>query len=164
MKNFAWFGLRSRVASQRELVAFLIELSIDEHRVLFLVLAADGAVNRAGSGRLHPAEPDLCIAQSDGTQFQTVRPLFDQTWLDLPPLQVLPGQEGPEHRLRLTFFCADGRKLEKVEIGYEYRMETQPPPAIQAFVQGALDATQSWYDEFREQVAIAESKQGRKFP
>jgi len=140
------------VASQRELVGFMIQLSIDGHPVLFLVLDADGAVNRGGSGRLHPAEPDVCIAQTDGTQFQTVRRLFDQAWLDLPPLQVLPGQEGPENRLRLTFFCGDGR--EKVEIGYQYRMESQPPVAIQAFVQGALDATQSWYDEFREMVAM----------
>src|SRR5262245_48582996 len=116
-------------------------MSIDEHPVLFLALADDGLVNRGGSGRLHPAERDVCVAKTDGTPFQTVRPLFDQAWLDLPRLQLLPGQEGPEHRLRLTFFCGDGRKLEKAEIGYQYRMETQLPVAIHAFVQGALDAT-----------------------
>ena len=123
------------------MIGFSIQLSIDEHPVLFLALGANGDVARGGSGRLHPAEPDVFQEQTDGTFFQTVSPLFDQAWLDLPPLQVLPGQEGPQYGLRLVFICEDCRKEERVEIVYRYRMETQPPVAIQAFVQGALDAT-----------------------
>ncbi|MFN2565483.1 MAG: hypothetical protein ABR499_10790 [Gemmatimonadaceae bacterium] len=38
-------------------------------------------------------------------------------------------------------------------LAFDYRVDSGPPPAIQAFVQRAVEVTQLWYDEWRQRAA-----------
>jgi hypothetical protein len=41
-----------------------------------------------------------------------------------------------------------------VEVSYEYRLDSGPPLPLRAFVQRALDVTQSWYSEQRRHATL----------
>jgi hypothetical protein len=136
-----------------EPMAFVMQLFIDNCPALALALSADGAANRAGSGKIDPSEKDFHIAQTDGAFFREAVALVDPAWLLQPGLHVIPGGGyGPLHRLKLTFFVEN---REPVEILYEYRAEAGPPPAVAAFVQRTIELTQAWYDDFRRLDAQA---------
>jgi hypothetical protein len=147
------------VAAPPELLAFMIELSIDERPALVLALSKDGAVNRGGSGKAYPVEKDVFIQQTDGSFFRDVVTLFDPSWLDRPGVYVLPGRIGPRHLLKLSFACL-GRP--PIVLAFDYRQDSAPPPAVQAFVQRALEVTQRWYDQQRGHAARYDASTQKK--
>jgi hypothetical protein len=142
-----------------ELAAFMIEMSIDGAPALVLVLSADGAVNRGGSGKAGPVEKDVFIEQTDGTFFREVVTAFDPSWLDKAGIYALPGRVGPRHILKLSLLCI-GRP--PVVLAFDYRLDSGPPPAIQAFIQRALEVTQPWYDRQRQAVARFDASAQKK--
>jgi hypothetical protein len=89
------------VPAPPELAAFMIELSIDGAPALVLVLSADGAVNRGGSGKAHPVEKDVFIQQTDGAFFRELVTLFDPSWLEGGDLRA-PGSSRSTSRAQIV--------------------------------------------------------------
>lgn len=133
-----------------DLLAFAIELKIDEAPALFLALSADGAVNRGGSGKVGSDEKDVFMAQTDGTLYREVSGMIDPSWMEKEGLHRWPGKVGPPHVLKLSFFYPDRAPI---VLAFEYRSDLLPPREIYEFVQRAIAVTQPWYDGQREMVA-----------
>ena len=140
---------KSGTGSAPGLEAFMIQMSVDSAPTLYLVLSADGAVNRGGSGNASSREPDVFIAQTDGAMFREVAPLFNPQWLERPGMYRRTGPPAPRHVLTLTFIRA---AEQPVVLGFDYGPGDGPPPDVHAFVQRALAVTQSWYEDQREIV------------
>ncbi len=150
-----WAAWRSNpketMEDMSEIEAFTLDLKVEGQTLLFLLLSADGAVNRFGSGTLTDSDSALYIAQTDGSMFREVVPCIDETWLDRPGEYVARHREGKECSLTIAFHLkAPGEEEGSIELKLRYLYADQsegPPEAIREFVLAAIGATLPWYEE-----------------
>jgi hypothetical protein len=139
------------------LYAFLIELHVNGIPALVLGLSSDGAINRLGSGTWSSIGNTIehaIIAQTDEPFFRRATELFDPSWLNWEGVHTRSQQRGPPCTLRLSFFC---RGLAPIVLELHYGAKSLgPPPEIRRFFKGAVELTQSWYDdENRKEAGLA---------
>ena len=129
-----------------------IILEIDDKRSLFILLGADGSINRLGSGTLDTTENDLFIGKTDPGTFQAVR-----AQLSTEAFQFLGGQfqlndpAGASCKLTIAFQFNDNSSNRFV---FLYGSESAgPPPEVADLVRAAVRQTDPWYDNFKRNVS-----------
>jgi hypothetical protein len=140
-----------------DVVAFMIQLRVEDRPALLLALSDDGAITRSGSGRPNPAEPDVFIGQAPGPFFQQAIRLCDPSWLD--GSGEYSGSDGPGAPcvLRLTFSLSDRPMDSPRVLEFRYGADSEGLPGnVRDFVRAAVQVTNDWY---AEQLALAMSSE-----
>lgn len=124
-------------------------------QALFILLAADGSINRRGTGSVNNTDNDLFIGV-------TQEPLFKQllTHLDDAMLDHMGGYDVPERRgvpCKLSSGLAFSNGGEN-GFGFRYGSESEGPPhEIIEFVTAAVQLTDPWFQQQKQMVAKSAS-------
>ena len=146
-----------------QLYAFLIELHVNQMPALVLGLSSDGAINRLGNGTWSSIGNTIqhgIIDQTNEPFFHRATELLDPSCLNWGGVHTRFHQSGPACVLRLSFFC---RGLAPVVLEFRYGgLSSGPPPEIRRFLIGAVEITQSWYDEENRKAASLPKQAGNR--
>jgi hypothetical protein len=132
---------------------FTITLDIDGKPSLFVLLGADGSINRLGTGTLENKESELFIGLTDPAIFEPVRSHLTDAMLQATIGQTFQDQHqrGRPCKLTLTFQFKDGTSNGFV---FLYGSESEGPPReVADFVRLAVQQTDPWYEDFKRGVA-----------
>src|SRR5215475_5927081 len=134
-----------------EIDAFTISLDIGEQSPLFILLAADGTINRMGTGTPENAERDLFIGKADHAIFESVRSHLTREMIgSLGQGYGMRNPQGQRCKLTLTFKFKNGMSSGLV---FLYGSESAGPPKhVADFVRTAVAQTDPWYEEFRQKA------------
>ncbi|PYX27095.1 MAG: hypothetical protein DMG80_19595 [Acidobacteria bacterium] len=138
-----------------EVDAFTITLDIDEKPSLFVLLAADGAINRMGKGTVGDPAGGLFIGKTDPAIFEAVRSHLSEDMLQVLGRSFqLQNPRGVPCKLTLTFKFKDGTSS---GLAFLYGSESEGVPGdVEDFVTTAVRLTDPWYENFKR---TAEGKQ-----
>ncbi len=143
-------GVPTRKSS--EIDALSITLEIDKKTALYLMLAADGTINRMGSGTREDRGGHLLIGKIESEIFKEVRAQVNDAML--ASLGQGFGHQNPRGalcRLSLTFQFKDGISN---GLGFEYGSESGGAPTdIAEYVTTAVRRTDAWYENFKRNAA-----------
>jgi hypothetical protein len=131
-----------------DLCGLSINLEASNKRSLFILLAADGSINRLGTGTLDNRENELLIGKTDPAVFQTVK-----TRVSTALFQYLGGTfpmknpVGASCRLTIAFQFSDNSAN-----GFVFlygSQSTGPPMEVADLVRAAVLQTDPWYQSFK---------------
>jgi hypothetical protein len=128
--------------------ALTIRLDINEKPSLFVMLAADGTVNRMGTGTLENTERELFIGRIDPAIFVAVRSHVTEAMLQILG-QTFQNQNprGAPCKLTITSQFQDGNSD---GFAFLYGSESEGMPQdIVNFVTAAARETDPWYENFK---------------
>ncbi len=131
-----------------------VTLKIDQDIALFILLAADGSVNRMGNGSLEHREKALFIGISEGLFAQFMEKVEDEIFAHAGRY-TLPKPKGPLCTLTIVFQLS-----EEENTGFEFvygAYSDGPPHEIKELTRHAVAVTEPW---FEEQKAMAKSQKG----
>ena len=127
--------------------AMLVDLKINENRsLLFILLGADGLINRSGSGSLRNKNNDLFIGKAAPAIFEKVRSqLSEEVLQNLGMSFRREIVRGAPCSLKLIVQFKDGTSKASE---YLYGTESEGPPTdVVGFVTSAVRETEEWYQE-----------------
>ena len=130
--------------------AIAITLRVREKNALFILLAADGAINRLGTGSVRNTENDMFIGQTTEPLFEQVRATFHDEMLGMTGGYDVPNQKGKPCVLDILLRFADG-----TEDGFRfsYGSKSQGPPGeIVNVVMRAVEVTEPWFERQKAMV------------
>lgn len=132
--------------------AFAITLDVNHKPSLFLMLAADGAINRMGSGTLEDSGGELCVGKIDPAIFEAVRSYVTEGMLELLGKTFQDqNRRGVPCKLTLTFQFKDGTWN---GFGFLYRSESEGlRKDVTDYVTAAVRQTDPWYENFKRSAA-----------
>jgi hypothetical protein len=79
-----------------------ISLYVNDRQSLVVLLAADGSINRLGTGAIDNRERDLLIGVTDPALFRSLAAQVDPAWFDYAGQQyTMPDQRGARCKLSL---------------------------------------------------------------
>lgn len=131
-----------------DIEAVAITLTIGDKQALFLLIAADGTVNRMGSGAPSDDDHDLYIGRVQPPLLpEAVQALSDEMLQFMGGYDVAEKQGAP-CRLSVGLHFRDGHDD---GFGFTYGAESQGPPAeLAAFVRHAVAVSEPWYQKQRQ--------------
>jgi hypothetical protein len=130
--------------------AISISLEVEGRQSLFLMLGADGAISRAGTGTVDNDEYDLYIGAGQANLFKQLLYGVTDSLLSQAGVYSDSQPEGLAGKLTLLLRSADG----VVSFEYTYGLKSAGPPMeVADFVMVAVDLTQPWYDEQKQRVS-----------
>lgn len=146
-----WFRKKTAEPAADEFHGILVTLLVGGEQSLFVMLGADGSINRVGTGAVDNAERDMFIGRTDPALFRELR---DQITAELlawcGQSRADPEPRGAVCELTVGFKRASGEELLTV---WRYGSESQgPPPEVGQFVVATVRATDPW---FAQQQAMA---------
>ena len=130
-----------------------IRLDINAKPSLFILLGADGSINRMGTGTVENTEHDLFIGRTDPAIFEAVRSHLTEEMLLvlLGRTFQLPNPHGAPCKMSLTFQFKDSTSD---GIGFLYGSESEGlPKEVIGFVTAAVLQTDPWYEDFKRNAA-----------
>lgn len=129
-----------------------ISLKIEDDLSLFALLAADGSINRLGTGTEHNTEKQMCIgAISDPKPFQNVCTHITADVIKWIGGRADPNPKGKICELTISLFLAN---REEHVIYFKYGSQSIGPPAeVRQLVIATIEQTDPWYEEFKAGVA-----------
>lgn len=132
------------------LKAILITLHIADQQALFIMLAADGTINRMGAGSVADTDRDLFIGRTSPELFEDLQRRIGADLLRWLGHYADPSPHGDLCRLTVGFQRADG--VEEMS-HWQYGAKSQgPPPPVREFVAAAVAATDSWFQQQKQQA------------
>ena len=122
-----------------------ITLETGDEQSLFILLAADGSINRMGTGEIENTDRNLFLGVVN-------EPLFDQLmgYLNDEMLDYMGGYETPDSQgvpctLMIGLSFDNG---EENGFGFKYGSEsTGPPHELVEFVMAAIELTDPWFED-----------------
>ena len=132
--------------------ALALKLEVDNKQSLFLMLAADGTVNRMGSGTMEDVNGGLFIGKIDPDIFEAVRAHVTQPMLAYLG-QTFQNQSSPgtRYNLSVTFRFKDGTSN---GLGFFCGSGSEGPPEdVATLMQEAVRRTDPWYENFKQNAA-----------
>lgn len=132
-----------------------VTLEIGDKQALFILLAADGTINRFGTGSVNNKDNDLFIGVTQEPLFKQLLSNLDDDMLDHMGGYDVPEQHGIPCKLSIGLaFAGDYEN----GFGFRYGSESQgPPEEIIQFVTAAVQLTDPWFQEQKKMVNISES-------
>ncbi len=130
--------------------AVSISLKANDEQSLFVLLAADGTINRLGTGVVDNSEKEMFIGVTKDPLFQELLTCFEEELLDHMGGYDAADKLGVPCQLTvcLSFTNADDNGF-----SFRYGSESQgPPPEICDIVTAAVTVTDPWYEEQKEMV------------
>jgi len=130
--------------------AIAVSLEVDSKHALGIVLAADGLINRLGTGSVNNTENDLYIGITKNNLFDNLLSKIDSRWFEHQGSYDVPDKKGKICELTIIFLHEDSKEsIWK----FRYGSESQgPPDDIRQFVVEAIKLTEPWYIEQKKMV------------
>ena len=126
-----------------------VSLDINAERSLFLLLSADGSINRLRSGTPKNKNPDLFIGITDPAIFESVRSHLTEAMFAealLGHTFQFQNPRGAPCKLEVRFFFKDGTSAGGFTFLYGAESEG-PPSEVADFVRAAVRETEGWYQQ-----------------
>jgi len=132
----------------QDVTGVAMSLKVDEELSLFALLAADGSINRLGTGTIDNREKDLCIGViSDPMPFQNLLAQVSPDLFKWVGGRADPSPKGKICELMIWLFLPN---KEERTIFFKYGCESiGPPPEVSRLVLAMIDATTPWYEQFK---------------
>ena len=129
-----------------KITLIFISLDVSDQSSLLVLLAADGTINRMGSGTEDIAKEPLAMGLTKKDYFAQLKSLVKAEWLPyLGRLWDLPNKKGKSAKLTISFTFEDGTEN---GLMFKYGTESEGPPGeICNFVYKAVELTDAWYEE-----------------
>lgn len=135
-----------------DITGVAMSLKADDELLLFALLAADGSINRLGTGTVDNTEKEMCIGViSDPKPFENLRAQISR---DLFKWIGGRADQSPKGKIcELTIWLFLPNKGERT-IYFKYGSESiGPPPEVSRLVLAAIDETNPWYEQSRAGIA-----------
>jgi hypothetical protein len=127
------------------ITGILITLHVADDQVLYVMLNADGTINRMGDGTVSNTNLDLFIGKSHGKEFEQHCSHITPQLAQLLGSYTDPHPQGQPCRLIIGFRNAVGSESCS---RWQYGTDSQGPPTeICDFVRSAVTVTDPWYEE-----------------
>jgi hypothetical protein len=122
----------------------LVRLEVASRQVLFILLAADGTINRMGDGTPTNSDQDLYIGRTPTPLLPKLLTSLTDDMLQFSGLYEVSEKAGETCELSIVFQLADGTKN---SFGFIYGLKSQGvPPDIVRFVIRAVALTKPWHE------------------
>jgi len=133
----------------------VVGLDVDSKPLLFILVGADGSINRIGSGNFQNKNLDMFIGMTDPAIFEGVRSQVTEEILQDLGRRFKLGQEVRGAPCKLTLFIRfNNGKTDAAE--YLYGSESQGPSSYVAnFVRAARRESEEWYQQQLRMVSDA---------
>jgi hypothetical protein len=142
------------MAKASDIQAVNIALEVDGNYSLFILLAADGSINRQGTGTLKNSARDIFIGMTKEPYFAALMTHMNDEMLEFMGRYELAEQQGASCKLSIGLQFADG---EQNGFEFNYGSESQGlPREIGEFVIAAVQITDPWYKAQQKMVKAAE--------
>ena len=124
-----------------------VDLKVDGDLSLFALLAADGSINRLGTGAVNNTEKEMFIGIADPKLFEDVRSRITVDLLKWVGARADPNPRGKVCELVVGFMLTN---REEYAIQFKYGSESiGPPPEVARFVIAVVETTDPWYENFK---------------
>ncbi|GEM_PF-1639222 len=132
-----------------------LALEVDSKTLLFVLVSADGAINRVGNGTFGNKDLDFYIGKTDPAIFGRVRSqVSDSILQDLGKRFQREEVRGAHCKLTVVFQFND-KKSRASE--YVYGSESAgPPPYVADLVRAAVRETEGWWQQQRTKASRAD--------
>ncbi|HLZ35095.1 MAG TPA: hypothetical protein VKP13_13855 [Nitrospira sp.] len=129
-----------------------VSLKVADDLSLFALLAADGSINRMGTGTIDNAEKEMCIGVIDDPKaFQNLRAQISPDLFKWVGGRADPSPRGKICELMIGLFLPN--KEERM-IFFKYGSKSiEPPPEIKRLVLAMVEVTNPWYEQFKAGIA-----------
>jgi hypothetical protein len=135
-----------------EIQGIFISLTVGFRPSLFVLLAADGTVNRMGSGGLNNTDLEMYIGRTPDPLFATLRKWIKPEWFEYPGEYKIPDGKGLPCELQVHLKLLDGRQTGLV---FHYGSQSKGPPAyLCEFVERAAAITAPWHQSQKALAAL----------
>ena len=141
----------TNMVKKEDVTGVAITHKVEEDLSLLVLLAADGSINRLGTGTVNNTEKEMFIGVTDPMLFETIRPYINS---DVTRWIGGRADQSPKGKIcELTIWLFLPNKPEHV-IYFKYGSESiGPPPEISRLVLAAIETTNPWYEQFKAGVA-----------
>ncbi len=124
-----------------------VSLKVDDKVRLFVLLCADGTINRQGHGSANDDAGTLCLGVTQEPLFQQFMAKVDDGIFAYAGVYDVPNKEGKKCELKLLFDTEEGGTGFK----FNYGSESQGPPKdINALVREAVRLSEPWFQQQQE--------------
>lgn len=127
-----------------------MHLKVDADLSLFGLLAADGSINRLGTGALNNTEKEMFIGITDPKLFQSLRAQITPDLLKWIGGRADQNLRGKVCELQIHLMLAN-RKEQSIFLKYGSDSMT-PPPEVSQFVTAFVEVTSPWYEAQKSMV------------
>jgi hypothetical protein len=139
-----WFRKRTPQPTVDNFDGILVTLLVGGDQSLFIMLGADGSINRMGTGAVDITERGMFIGRTDPVVFRAIHDRIT------PELLAWCGQSraDPDPKGKLCELTVGFRRASGAELmtAWRYGAESMgPPPEVKQFVVAALQATDPWF-------------------
>jgi hypothetical protein len=150
------------VGERDDIRGILVTLKVGNDQALFVMLGADGSINRMGTGSVNNTELDMFIGRTSPEVFHQLRGRVTEALLGWCGQSLsAPEKRGKVCTLTVGFQIADGQ--ERIT-AWEYGSESQgPPPEVCDFVVAAVETTTPWYEQQKTIVSRRGQEGGKKW-
>ncbi|MAT13902.1 MAG: hypothetical protein CMJ46_01375 [Planctomyces sp.] len=129
----------------KDVTAILVNLKIADDQALFVILGADGTVNRKGTGAEDNDEHDLFIGKSSSKMFAALKKQIKPGVAKWNGVYKARAPKGKPCLLTVGFRDASGKES---ICKFSYGSDSQgPPPEICDLVIAAVEITDPWYEK-----------------
>jgi hypothetical protein len=144
-------GYSSRALSE-PIFGTAISLEIQAQQSLFLLLAAEGTVNRMGAGAVDNPDRELYVRDTQEPLFHRFMESVPGDILAHPGIYTCPGEpRGKPCKLTILFALSGNREI---RLCFLYGAEsTGPPQEIRDLVNNAMRLTEPWLQQFKSDIA-----------
>ncbi|HKY73182.1 MAG TPA: hypothetical protein VJL88_14785 [Nitrospira sp.] len=133
--------------NQEDVTGLAITLKVEDDLSLLVLLAADGSINRLGSGTIHNTEKEMFIGVADPTLFESIRPQINSDVIRWIGGHADQAPKGKICELTIWLFLPN---KEERAIYFKYGSESiGPPHEVSRLVLAAIEITNPWYEEFK---------------
>lgn len=138
------------MVKQEDVIGLAITIKVEEDLSLLVLLAADGSINRLGTGTVNNTEKEMFIGVADPKLFEIIRPHIDSD-----VIRWIGGRtdQAPKGKIcELTIWLFLPNKEERI-IYFKYGSESiGPPPEVGRLVLAAIEITNPWYEQFKNNI------------
>jgi hypothetical protein len=129
-----------------------VSLKVDNDISLFALLAADGSINRMGTGTIDNVEKNMCIGViKDPKPFLNLRAQISPDLFKWEGGRADPSPRGKICELMIGLFLPN---KEDRTILFKYGSESLgPPPEVKRLVIAMVEVTDPWYEDFKANMA-----------
>lgn len=134
-----------------------VSLKTGDKKALFILLTADGSINRLGTGAVNNKENELFIGVTQQPLFERLLTNLDDKMLDHMGGYDIPDQLGVPCELSIGLAFKNG---DENGFGFKYGSESQGPPhEIIQFVTAAVQLTDPWFQQQKKMVEKSDSRE-----
>jgi hypothetical protein len=133
--------------NQEDVTGLAITLKVEDDLSLLVLVAADGSINRLGTGTVNNTEKEMFIGVTDPMLFKNMRPHINSDVIRWIGARADQAPKGKICELTIWLFLPN---KEERAIYFKYGSESMgPPPEISRLVLAAIEITNPWYEEFK---------------